>query len=329
MYTTRRDFGAALASAGVLAILPAALRAQSPLQTLKILVGFPAGGSNDAVARQTADGLRGTYAQNAVVDNRPGAAGRIAMAQLMNSPADGATMLVQPESVVTLAPHTDPKNATIRPDHLAQITSCALVRQAFGVGPMVPPQVKTVKDFLEWARANPGKASYGSPGPYSPQEFLFSALMREQGVAVNHIPYKGSAPGITDLLGGQVAAFFSPVGDWLPHLKDGRLRVLALASARRSTLVPEIPTFAEQGFANMLGDETAGVVMHKSTPMQIQQQAAKAVAAALARPQTVQAFAQLGLEVVSSTPEEYTRHMQDSFLRWGQRVKASGFKPET
>jgi tripartite-type tricarboxylate transporter receptor subunit TctC len=237
-------------------------------------------------------------------------------------------MVIQPEAVLTLVPLVDPKNATFRLADVAPVSSCAVVRHALAIGPMVPANVKSVKDFLAWANANPSLANYGTPGAITPQRFLIEELSRETGVRLNHIPYKGSTPGVQDMLGGQVAAMCSPIGDSLPHLSVGRLRVLALASEKRSTLAPDVPTFAEHGFPKLVADETSGAVMPKGTSPEVLQRAAKAMAAVVAMPETAQILGRLGLEPVSATPEEYTRQLNASFGRWEERVKASGFKPE-
>ncbi|MCC2674312.1 MAG: Uncharacterized protein K0R58_1259 [Ramlibacter sp.] len=328
MQMNRRDFSAALASIASLAAWPGSASAQELIQTLRIYVGYPPGGTTDAAARRMADGLRGIYAQNALVDNRPGAAGRIALGELRKASADGSVMVIQPEAVLTLVPIVDPKNATFRVADVAPVSSCAVLRHALAVGPMVPASVKTVKDFLAWAKANPSLANYGTPGSNTPQRFLIAELSRDTGVTLNHIPYKGSAPGVTDMIGGQVAAMCSPIGDSLPHVAGGRLRVLAIASNRRSTLAPDVPTFAEQGFPKLVADETSGAVMPKGTPPEVLQRAAKAIAAVVAQPETAQVLSRLGLEPISATPEQYTRTLNENFARWEDRVKASGFKPE-
>jgi tripartite-type tricarboxylate transporter receptor subunit TctC len=328
MTMNRREFGGAAAALGLTMGWPVAAHAQTALANLRIVVGYPAGGTNDAVARQLAEGMRPGYARATLVDNRPGAAGRIALAELARNPSDGGTMVVMPESVITLVPHVDPKPGTFTPTDLAPVSPCAVLRMGFAVGPLVPASVTTLPQFLAWAKANPTQANYGTPGPNSPQRFLIQELARETGVKLNHIPYKGSMPGVADLLGGQVAAFFSPIGDALPHTQGGRLRILGLASAQRSTLAPTIPTFAEQGFADTGIDELSGAVMAKGTPPAVLEAAAKSIAQVFALPQAVQALARLGMEPTTATSADYARLLQANHKRWGERVAASGFKPE-
>ncbi|KQP49178.1 hypothetical protein ASF44_00710 [Pseudorhodoferax sp. Leaf274] len=324
----RRAFHHTLASAAALLAWHGTSSAATTVQTLKILVGYPAGGTTDAAARRLAEGMRGPYAQTTLVDNRPGAGGRIALNELRRGPADGSSMVVQPEAVLTVVPHVEPRNANVRLEDLSPVSSCAVLRMGFAVGPMVPADVRNIADFLQWAKKHQDQASYATPGSATPQRFLVSQLSRQTGVALNHIPYKGSAPAVIDLIGGQVAAMCSPIGDALPHLKEGRLRLLALASAQRSALAPDVPTFQEQGFPDLIADETSGVVMAKGTPEDTLARAAAAIAEVVASPDVVQAFARLGLEPACAKPPEYTRMLARNYEVWGQRIAASGFKPE-
>lgn len=327
----RRDFGGTAAALSVYFSLPRVVHAQGmgQIDQLRIFVGFPAGGANDIVARHLAEGLRSSYARTTLVENRPGSANRLALAAMHRNPSDGSSMLVLPDTLLTLIPHVDPLPGTYTPEDLVPVSPCAMVRQGFAVGPMVPTTVKTVADFWEWAKANPKLASYGTPGPNSPQRFLMQELLRKAGVTLNHVPYRGSMPGIIDLVGGQIAAFISPIGDSMTHIKEGRLRLLAVASHQRSPFLPEVPTLAEQGYPRIIGDELSAVVMAKGTPPEIVEAAAKAIAQAIKRPKVLQALASLGMEPYISTPAEYAQSLREDFKNWEERVKASGFKPET
>lgn len=329
----RRNFCSTATGLSVYFSLPGVVNAQGQgqgqINQLRIFVGFPAGGTNDAIARHIAEGVRPNYARSTVVENRPGAASRFALSAMLRNPADGSSMVVLPETVVTLMRHVDPNPGTYTPEDLAPVTPCAMLRQGFAVGPLVPTSVKTMPDFLEWAKANSKLANYGTPGPNSPQRFLMQELLRETGVVLNHVPYKGSTPGIVDLLGGQISTFVSPIGDSMPHIKEGRLRLLAVASRKRSTLLPEVPTLAEQGYANMIGDEFSAVVMAKGTPPEIVESAARAIAQVFTQPKVVQALASMGMEPYTSTPAEYARLLRENHKQWKARVEASGFKPET
>lgn len=331
MKMNRRQFGSTAAALGMYFSLSKVVHAQAQIDQLNIFVGFPAGGTNDTIARHLAEGLRSSYARSAVVENRPGSASRFALSAMVRNPSNGASMVVIPETVVTLMRHVDPHPGTYTPEDLTPVYPCAMVRQCFSVGPLVPASVKTISDFLEWAKANPKLANYGTPGPNSPQRFLMQEFLRKAGVDLNHVPYKGSMPGIIDLLGGQIATFVSPIGDSMTHMKEGRLRILAVASDQRSTLLPEIPTLAEQGYPSITGDEFSTVVMAKGTPPAVVETAAKAIAQVFKQPKVLEALANLGMEPNTSTntPVEYARLLTEQYQQWKTRVEASGFKSET
>jgi tripartite-type tricarboxylate transporter receptor subunit TctC len=324
----RRGFSRATASFLALCSIPTFTFANSRIETLRILVGYPPGGTTDAAARLLGDTLVPSYASKSLVDNRPGANSRLALAELAKSANDGSVMTLLPESVLTLVPHIDPKNTTYTLDDVSPVCPCAVLRPALAVGPSVPANVKTLNDFIEWARKNPEQANYGTPGPNSPAGFTMGELSQKTGVPLNHIPYKGSAAGVVNLIGGLIAAMVSPIGDTLAHSKEGKLRILAVASSDRSALAPEIPTFAEEGFPELVADQASGIVMPKGTSQQALETASAQIAELVATPRITQAFAQVGMETMSATPDAYRRQLQESFTQWGERVRASGFQPQ-
>ena len=317
--------GAGLASLG----WPLAGRAQAaPVETLKVLCGYPAGGTTDAVSRRVAEKLQGNgHAKVALVDNKAGASGRIAIEELRRSPADGSVMLLTPASAVSLFPHIY-KQLTYRMEDVTPVSTACRIGFGFGVGPAVPASVKTLKDYLAWAKANPDQGNYGSPGAGSPPHFLGALLGKAAGLDLRHVPYRGSAPGIQDLLGGQVPAMTSPIGDYLAHLKGGKLRLLATSGATRSRFAPDVPTYAEQGFNDLVMDEYYEFFMPGRTPPDMVRRAADAIKAAVTSPDVVEAFAKLGLEAMASTPAELAQMVRDENAQWGPIVKRVGFTPE-
>ena len=325
--TTRRQLLAGTAGALTLAALPGLVRAQ-PIETARLLVGFPPGGTVDAVARRVADKLRGSYAKIVIVENKAGAGGRLAVEELKRSTPDGTTLLVTPAAMITLYPHLYTKLA-YGIDDVAPVSTVAQIVFALGVGPAVPDSVKNVKDFLAWAKANPDKAAYGSPGAGSPPHMEGALLSKESGVELRHVPYRGSGPGIQDLLGGQVPAFSSPIGDYLPHLKSGKLRVLATSGPARSRFAPDVPTYTEQGFKALEQVEWYGLFMPAKTPADIVQRAASAVHQGMAGPEMAEALAAFGLEVKVNTPAELAKAVKDENAAWGPIVKRVGFTPES
>ncbi|WP_312028362.1 tripartite tricarboxylate transporter substrate-binding protein [Aquabacterium sp. J223] len=203
----------------------------------------------------------------------------------------------------------------------------AFIQFGFGVGPAVPESVKNLRDFLAWAKANPDKANYGTPGAGSPNHFIAALLSKESGVDLNHVPYKGSAPGIQDLLGGQVSSMSSPVGDYVPHLKTGRLRLLATSGAQRSRFTPDVPTYSEQGFKTLQMQEWYGFFMPARTPADLVARAAAGIRAAATSPDVIDGLAQLGVETWTANTD-MARAVREEHAAWGPIVKRVGFTPE-
>ena len=314
--------------ATALAPLPLLSRAQGTgLDTLRILTGFPAGGTVDVVARRVADKLRGGYARVALVENRPGAGGRLAVDELKRSTNDGSTMLITPAAMITLYPHLYPK-LTYGIADVTPVCSATSVVFGLGVGPGVPASVKTLKEFLAWAGAHADKASYGSPGAGSPPHYVGALLEKESGVTLTHVPYRGTVPGIQDLLGGQIAAFSGPIGDYLPHVKTGKLRVLATSGPQRSRFLPETPTFTEAGFKALEQVEWYGFFLPGKAAPEVVQRAASAIRAALSGPEIPEALAQFGLELALGSPAELAKAVRDETAAWAPVVKRVGFMPD-
>ena len=327
--TSRRHFlnqSAALAALGA-AGLPLTARAQS-MDLAKILCGFPAGGTSDAMSRRLADKLRGNYANNVVVDNKPGAGGQIAITTLKDSPADGSTLLLTPSSMLSIYPYVY-KTLPYKPlEDVQPVSLACYFNHAFGVGPGVPESVKTIKDFLAWAKANPNKANYGSPGAGSMPHLIVGLLNKLTGSDLKHIPYRGSAPGIQDLLGGQISAMSSPVGDYLPYLKSGKLRILAISGINRSPFVPEVATYRQQGYPITVR-EWYGVFLPGKAKPEVVRRAAAYLQPALAQPDLISSMAQVGLEVQSSSSDALGDMLRADAEEWRRLIKQIGFTAES
>ena len=327
--TTRRDFTRSIASAAALTSLglPLASRAQGSLELAKILVGFPAGGTTDALSRRIADKLRGQYAANVVVENKPGAGGQIAVTTLKDSPADGSVMLLTPSSMLSIYPFTYPR-LPYKLDDVAPVSVACYFSHGFGVGPAVPASVKTIKEFLAWAQANPDKANYGSPAAGSMPHLVAALLAQITKSDLKHIPYRGSAPAIQDLLGGQISAMSSPVGDYLPYLKTGKLRLLATSGPKRTPFAPDVPTYKEQGYPIALR-EWYGFFLPAKASAQTLRRAAAYLQPALAQPDVISSLAQVGMEVQSSTPEQLAEWLKADAEEWRRLIKTIGFTAES
>jgi tripartite-type tricarboxylate transporter receptor subunit TctC len=329
MTSTRRDFtqrllaSAALSSLG----LPLAARAQGSPETARILVGFPPGGTTDALSRRVAEKLRGGYAANMLVENKPGAGGQIAITTLKNSPADGSVLLLTPSSMLSVYPFTYAR-LPYTLDDLAPVSVACFFSHGFGVGPAVPDSVKNIKDFLAWAEANPEKANFASPAAGSIPHLTAALLGKVTRSDLKHIPYRGSAPGIQDLLGGQVSAMCSPVGDYLQHLKSGKLRILATSGPKRSPFTPDVPTFREQGIDIAVREWYGFFLPAKATP-ETRRRAAAYLQPALAQKDVIDSLAQVGMEVQSSTPDQLAEWLKADAAQWRGIVKEIGFSADS
>ncbi|WP_280154790.1 Bug family tripartite tricarboxylate transporter substrate binding protein [Piscinibacter sp. XHJ-5] len=321
----RRQF---ITAAGAFAATLPGLALAQALENARIICGFPAGGTTDAVSRRIADKLRGGYSKVMLVENKPGAGGRIGVEELRRSPPDGTSLLLTPAAMITLYPHVYTKLPYGIDDVTPVCTACR-ISFAFGVGPGVPESVKDIKDFLAWAKANPTQANYGTPGAGSPPHLLGMLLAKESGVPLSHVPYRGSAPGLQDLLGGQVASMSSPIGDYLPYIKTGKLRVLATSGPKRSAFTPEVATYTEQGFKALEMQEWYGFFLPGKAPADVVNRAASAIRAAVQQPDVAEAFTQLGFEPFANTPAELAKAVKDENAAWGPIVKRVGFTPET
>lgn len=307
--------------------LSGALRAQ-PATTV-IWSGFPPGGLGDQVTRPLLDRLKGKWPGTLMLDSKPGAGGRIAAGFVKNASADGATLLQMPSSPMSLYPHLYGKKLPY--DTLADfapITPLASYCISMTVGPAVPAEVKTVADFLKWARANPTQANYGIPAAGSALHFAGMMFERLSGVEMKSIPYKGGAPLLQDLLGGQVPVAFNVVSEVLPHVKSGKLRSLAVTSRERWPALPDVPSMTELGYKDLVIVEYLGWYAPAKTPADLIKRLNAAAQEGLATPELAEVFARTGLQPLRESPEAFTARVKADIAHWGPIVKATGFTPE-
>ena len=297
-----------------------------PLQsTARILVGFPPGGPTDVVARLLAEQMK-AYASSTIVENRPGAGGRVAMDALKNSAADGSVMILTPAVAVALYPHVY-KSLSYSPQDFTPVTTVSTTSMLFVVGPLVPNTVKTLAEFIAWCRSNPNQSSYGSPGAGSPLHFLGVMLSRAANFEYLHVPFAGTAPSIQSLLGSQFASCISPIGPFVPHVRAGTLRALATTGAQRSPLLPDVPTIAEVGFPALEFAEWFGIFVPARTPNGTVETLSSALRAALQTKEVQAGLANQSVDAGGLTPADFARQVKADFDRWGPIVKASGFTP--
>jgi len=309
----------------LLLALALALPAAGQDRGIKILVGFPAGASLDTMTRLIAERMRVTLNQPVVVENRPGAAGQIAMNALKAAPPDGATLVMTPLVTVVTAPHIFDNLQYDAFADFAPVSHTANFLFAFGVNAQVP--ANTLAEYVAMVKREAKYGNYSSAAPGSLPHF-FSLLFAERaGLAMNHIGYKGSAQAMIDLLGGQIAAFMGVVSDLAPQHKAGKLRVLATSGAQRARDLPEVPTFKELGYA-IEGAGWYAAYAPSKTPKDTVERLSAAINEAIRSPELRQKIEAMGLEPTGTTPAELARIHRSDYEKWGPVIKASGFKPQ-
>ncbi|RYZ05916.1 MAG: twin-arginine translocation pathway signal protein [Comamonadaceae bacterium] len=302
--------------------------APPPLPSARIVSGFAAGGSADIVCRRVAARLAPSYAEAVIVDNRTGAAGQIAVSYVKAQPADGSTILQTPNSVLTIYPHIYKK---LPYDPVADLTPVSLGSVfdfGFAVGPAVPANVQSVRDFLGWAKANPPGANFGSPGAGTTPHFIGALLGINGGVELRHVAYRGTQPAVLDLLGGSLSAVCGPLGDLTQHLAGGKLRLLATSGAQRSRFAPEVPTFVEQGLREMAISQWYGFFLPARASAPVVAHLNASLRAALASREVIDGLSAVGLEAKSSTPGELAEMVRSDSAMWAPIVKRIGFVAE-
>ena len=313
--------------AGV-ALAPMATLAQAqpyPTKPIRIVVPYPPGGFNDTLGRTLAAKFQESWGQPAVVENKPGGNTVIGTEYVAKAAPDGYTLLVVafPFSVVPSLYKTLPYDTLkdFSPVILAATSPNLLV-----VNPQLP--AKSVSELIALAKSQPGKLSYASTGNGSSNHISMELFKSMAGVDITHIPYKGSAPAVTDLLGGQVMLMFDNVPNVLPQVKAGRLRALAVSGSKRTSLAPEIPTVAEAGVTGYDLMVWFGLVAPAGTPREIVQKLNAEVVRILAMPDVRERFLAQGVEPVGGTPEQFGEHIRAQMAKWAKVVQDAGVKPE-
>ena len=308
--------------AAMLVCAASALPCQAQDKPIRILIGFAAGGTTDILGRLVADKLKDSLGQTVVVENRPGAIAAIAAEAVKNAPPDGSMLLLNVVGSMIVAPNARKSNSFDTLRDFAPVSLLTTSHLALAVGPGAP--VKNLREYLDWAKANRGKAFYATSGAGGLPHMLGMLLAREAGVELTHVPYKGTAAYINELIGGQVPSAFDAMGDLSEQHRAGRLRIVAIAGGARSKLMPEIPTMKEQGLA-VEGMAWFGMFAPAATPKAVQDRISGAIAKALQQPDVIPKLVTLNMEAVGSTPEEFRKVVQDDWNKWGAVVKASSF----
>ena len=322
----RRAFMHLAAGAAALPAVPHVARAQAypSSRPVRIVVGFPAGGATDIMARLMGDWLTERLGQQFLVENKPGASGNIGIDMVAKAPADGYTLL----TVVTPVAINPALFTNLPFDFMRDIAPVIyLARLAYVV--VVHPSVpaNTLPELIAYAKANPGKINYGSAGAGTPQNITCELFKMMSGVNLVHVPYKGGAPAVADLVAGHVQVIFAPVSEAIPHIKAGKLRALAVTPAKRLDVFPDVPSVGEF----LPGYEAtgfAGIGAPKATPAAIIDMLNKELNAGLADPKIKARIEELGGTVVGGTPAEFGKIISDATEKWAKVIKFAGIKAE-
>ncbi|MGZ5207029.1 MAG: Bug family tripartite tricarboxylate transporter substrate binding protein [Caldimonas sp.] len=293
---------------------------------VRVLVGFAPGGSADIAARLLADRMKDELRQPVVVENRPGAGGRIVAEAVRNAPADGSVLMLTPIVVTVLAPMVFSKLPYDPVTDFAPVAHVANFQFALSVNASHP--AKNMKELVAWYKANPAKANFGSPAPGSLPHFFGVMIAKGAGIELVHVPYNGGGPLMNGVMGDQVGAGIDTMVDQIELHRTGKIRLLASSGSTRSPLLPEVPTFAESGLPGVEGTSWFAVYAPAKTPEPTIRQLNAAINKALAVPELRERFAKLGLEPTGGTPADLTKRMAEDTARWAPVVKASGFRAD-
>src|SRR5471030_224066 len=322
---SRRSFVRASGAAASLAVLGAGsgVRAQDgALETVRIVTGYPVGGTSDTLCRFVADGITGTaYAKTAEVDNRGGDGGQRAVQSMLGAPTDGSVLLETPAAVLILYPHVRKKLGYADFAAVTAVTMACVLEFAIAVGPAVPIGIKTLTDFFTWCNANPDKASFGSPGAGSVPQLIGTLVGKTAGVELKHTDFNSTRAMLRGVTDGIVSTGSGPIGDFMGELKAGKLRLLGVSGKTRSRFVPDVPTYLEQGLTDMAFSEWYGFFLPGDASASVVLRANQALRTALKRPDVVDHLAQVALEARSSTPVELATRLQADKERWGPLLR--------
>ncbi|TWG85267.1 tripartite-type tricarboxylate transporter receptor subunit TctC [Cupriavidus gilardii J11] len=312
----------ALVVAGAMSGTPALADDNWPAQPIRWVVPYPAGGGTDVVARTLAQAITPALGRQVVIDNRPGAATIVGADAVAHSRPDGYTLLTADTATLAANPSLykklpyDPAKDFV---HVGMIARFPLILVA---NPNFP--ARTLKEAVDYARQHPGKVNFASPGAGSPHHLAMELFMEQAGIRMVHVPYKGAAPAVQDLLAGQVDVMFLDLAAGQQNVLGGKLRALGAATPRRLAPLPQVPTIAEGGIAGFEAYAWQGVVAPAGTPKSIVTRLNSELVKALKTPDVQKRFEGIGVEAVSSTPDEFAQYARAEAERWGKLIRAKG-----
>ncbi len=306
------------------AVLAAPAFAQNyPVKPLRIVVPFPAGGTSDILARAAGQKLTEEWKQQVIIDNRPGAGANIGAEVAAKSPADGYHLFLI-STIHCINPSLYAKLAYDPIRDFAPVTLIAETSQVLAVHPSLP--VKSVKEFIAYAKARPGQLNYSSAGSGSQPHLTAEMFKAQTGINYVHVPYKGAPPAMIDLLAGQVALTFATAPSAVPHAKSGKIRALGVSTAKRITALPDVPTIAEGGVAGFEASGSNGVVVPAGTPVAIVERLNTTIVKIVNEPAMRKYLSEQGADPRTMTIAEYGAYLKSEVSKWAVVVKASGAK---
>ncbi|VCU69038.1 Tripartite tricarboxylate transporter family receptor [Pigmentiphaga humi] len=328
---TRRRFGGIMGASAAAAVLasPRAVAAPEKINMARVITGVPAGSMIDNIARQVAELLTPGYAASAMVENKTGAGGMLALSYLKTLPADGSALYVGVSSPITVYPVTYAKLPYDPDKDLVPVGRLGGFDLALAVGPMVPERVKDLPGYFEWCKQNPDKANFGSPGAGSMLHFVGSMSGQVAGVNLNHVPYRGPGPAVMNLQGGMVSAVVVPLLDVMPLAAEGKIRILGTTGDERSRFVPDVPTFKEQGYGEYARSVWIAVFAPTGVPAGTLDGLRQTLKQELSKPEVQAAMGRQLQEVAWGEPDALKAAIVEERASWKKAVQALRFTPES
>lgn len=297
-----------------------------PNRAIRLVVPFAAGGVTDTSGRAVADRLSARLGHQVVVENRPGASGNIGTEQVAKSAPDGYTLVLGFDGTMVINPHVFAKMPFDPVRDFAPVTKLGDATIIVVAHPSLP--VKNMTELIAYSKTKPNTLSYGTSGTGGTPHLAGEMLKQRHGLDWTHIPYKGGGQAIIDVIAGQIPLVYTAVASSQQHVKSGKLRALGVSSAKRSSSLPDVPTFVESGLADFIVDSWVGILAPAKTPRAIVDRLNKETVAALAEPSIRERYSVLGIEPVGNTPEQFAAQIRDDLARWEKVVKQAGIKLE-
>ena len=296
-----------------------------PAKPIRWIAPFPPGGPVDLLARTVGQKLSEAWSQPVIVDNRAGAAGNLGVEAGAKSPPDGYTLVIVPTGNIVVNPTLFPKLGYKQSD-LAPVTMLATVENVLVVHPAIP--ASSMGELVAYAKANPGKLTFASPGAGAQAHLAGELVKLSAGIDMVHVPYKGTGPALNDLLGGQVSIMFGQLSSALPHVRSGKLRAIGMASLKRSPVMPELPTIAEQGFPGFEAVSWYALMVPAGTPQEVIAKLHAETSRILKLAEVREKLAGLGAEPVGNSPQELAETIRAESARWADVIRRQGIKAE-